>query len=73
LLSRDPSPPWAAASVTQVHRGESPAEPIPLAHRRAGRDFVRTVRRIRYSIDMNVLLQLVHRMDGLPFNWQQVE
>lgn len=33
----------------------------------------RTVRRVRYSIDINVLASMVHRFDGLPFNWQQVE
>jgi len=33
----------------------------------------RTVRRVRYSIDINVLASMVHRFDGLTFNWQQVE
>ncbi len=33
----------------------------------------RTVRRIRYSIDINILAALVNRMDGLTFSWQNVE
>jgi hypothetical protein len=33
----------------------------------------RTVRRVRYSIDINVLASMVHRFDGLTFNWQKVE
>ncbi|MCS7168504.1 MAG: DUF1559 domain-containing protein, partial [Gemmatales bacterium] len=33
----------------------------------------RAVRRIRYSIDMNLLAALVHRFDGIPINWQLVE
>ncbi|MDW8223644.1 MAG: DUF1559 domain-containing protein [Gemmatales bacterium] len=33
----------------------------------------RVVRRVRYSVDINLLAAMVHRFEGLPINWQQVE